>query len=205
MADLYTYALTDVASVKELMGIASSNTSRDNLIKRKINQATDIIEGYCLLPYNHHFKEQEYTDELYEGTGGNTLLLGMRPLTAVSSFSYGDGIGGTSFNTLTSDDYAFDSDSGRLLLNFNAWGGFNSYRVSYTAGFSTIPSDLAEACAMLAANLVEGGTGGAAIQRKREGAREVQYAVSLTSKTLIDQLGLGGTLNRYVRVSVGGV
>ena len=47
MATLLTHALTNLADVKESMGIAASDTSYDNLIVRKINQVTRQIEGYC--------------------------------------------------------------------------------------------------------------------------------------------------------------
>jgi hypothetical protein len=47
LMSLLSYALCSLFDVKESMGIASSDQSWDNLIIRKINQATRQIEAYC--------------------------------------------------------------------------------------------------------------------------------------------------------------
>jgi hypothetical protein len=204
VADLYSFALTSVSDVKETLGISASNTAQDNLIKRKINQATDIIEGYCLLPYNHHFARATYANEVFDASQSNFLTLNMAPVTAVSSFQYRNGVDNTdSWTSFDAQDYFMDTDTGSLLLNFNAWGGWSSYRVSYTAGFDPIPQDLAEACATLAAQMVTNATTGNTVASIREGQREVKYQTGDTEKTLIEQLGLDEALRRYVRVSLG--
>lgn len=206
MAVLSTYALTTVADVKELLGLDSGDTAKDNLIIRKINQATDMIESWCLLPYNHHFKQTTYTNERYSGNGSNSIILGMRPVTSVTSFQYSNaGFNNDSWSDLETTEYAIDEDTGSLLLGFNTWGGWDAYRVTYTAGFSVIPSDLAEAAAQLAANLVEHAQTGQGVVSKTEGSRSITYAQSQNAKSLIEQLGIDDALNRYVMVSLGGV
>lgn len=205
MADLLSYALTTVEDVKESLGIASSDQSWDNLIKRKINQATAVIEGFCNLPADHHFKETTYTNEEYDGSGSNHLVLRMRPVTSISSFQYRN----TSENL---DDWE-DSDTEGYFSNLSAGvldllntqtNNFNGYRLTYTAGYATIPADLAEACVMLAGYLVENSSSGTGIKRKREGQREVEYFQSGTSgnNSLIEELGLDDMLGRYVLYSV---
>lgn len=211
MATLYSYALTSVADVKELLGIDSGDSSKNNLITRKINQATDMIESYCNLPYNHHFKEATYTNETYEGNGSDTLFLKMSPVTAVGSFGYRNTtLNEDSFTSIDTQDYFIDEDTGTLALLFDTWGGWGAYRVTYTAGFSTIPSDLAEAAAMLAANLVgsqQSLSTGQAVQSIREGQRQITYAEPGQNSTdsLIEQLGIDDILNRYTRISLGAV
>ena len=86
MTALNSWALTTVADVKETLGIDSGNTTKDNLIKRKINQATDAIESYCGKNNSQHFASTAYTDE-YDGTGTNQLILKNRPVISVTSFS----------------------------------------------------------------------------------------------------------------------
>lgn len=208
MAVLLSYALTTVADVKESLGIDAGDTSRDNLIIRKINQATLIIEGYCNLPYGHHFKETTYTNELYNANGTNQLSLRMAPVSSVASFQYHN----TSQNTADwtdneSEDYFLDGNSGLLNLNFNQWGNWDAYRVTYTAGFSDIPADLSEACVMLAGFLVENSASGTAVKRKREGGREIEYfqasgGGSSGTSSLVDQLGLDDILGRYISYAV---
>lgn len=208
MAELLSYALTTVADVKESLGISAGDSSKDNLIKRKINQATLIIEGYCNLPYNHHFKQTTYENEVYTGTGTDQLRLKMWPVTSVASFGYRS----TSQNTddwdvTETEDYFIDNGSGMLNLLSTQNRNWDSYRVTYTAGYETIPSDLAEACVMLAGYLVENSASGTAVKRKREGGREIEYfqpsgASSTGSSSLVDQLGLDEILGRYIRYSV---
>lgn len=84
MTALLSYALTTVADVKESLGITSGDHSKDNLITRKINQATRMIENYC----DCRFAQTTYTDELYDGHGGNELVLRHKPIISVTSLAY---------------------------------------------------------------------------------------------------------------------
>lgn len=203
MASLLSYALTDLASVKETLGIASGNTSKDNLIIRKINQATDVIEGFCALAQGHHFKETTYTNEEYTGSGSNQLVLKMRPVSTVSSFQ--------SRSTTTNDDdwdsvetelYFLDEDAGIIDLLFHQSSHWNIYRVSYTAGFSTIPADLAEACVILASYLVDNASSGSSVKRKKEGSREIEYFAPTQGDSLIEQLSIDDMIGKYVNTEV---
>ncbi len=200
MADLLSYALCTVNDVKETMGLDAGNTSRDNLIKRKINQATEMIEGWCQLSRNHHFKETTYTNEEFDGVGSNQLNLRMRPVSTVSSFqTRSTTVNQDDWGDVESDLYFSNLEAGVLDLLFTQSSSFNRYRVTYTAGYSTIPSDLSEACATLAAYLVENSATGTSVKRKREGQREIEYFDSMTSSdSLIESLGIDNTLDRYI-------
>lgn len=204
MADLLSYALTTVADVKETLGIASGNTAKDNIIKRKINQATRMIEAFCALPEDHHFLQATYTNEEYDGTGSNQLILKMRPVTSITSFQRRN----TSQNESDWDDveaeyyFSSDTDAGVIDLLFTQNSRWNSYRVTYVAGYATIPADLAEACVTLAAYLVENSTSGAGVKRKQEGAREIEYFQPSQGESLITQLSLDDMLTRYIQYPV---
>lgn len=204
MADLLSYALTNVADVKESLGIASGDNSKNNLIIRKINQATLFIEAYCGLARDHHFKETTYTNEEYDATNSDTLVLRMRPVSVVSSFqrresSQSDG----SFTDVESTLYFSDLSAGVLELLFGAGGSWNRYRVTYTAGYATIPSDLAEACVTLASYYVENSASGTAVKKKQEGSRSIEYFQSSgTESSIIEQLGLDELLSRYKQYNV---
>lgn len=203
MADLLSYALTTVADVKESLGIASGDTSKDNLIKRKINQATEMIEGYVGLSAGHHFKEATYTNEAYNNLGSNQIILNMWPVSSVSSFQYSDSPDSdSSYSSVESRDYFVDEYTGLLNLNFSTWGNWDSYRVTYVAGYATIPADLAEACVIIAGYLVENASsGGTAVKRKTEGQRSIEYfdPGQASSNSLFEQLGVDDMLSRYMR------
>lgn len=197
MATLVDYALTTVDDVKETLGIPSSDHSKDNLIIRKINQATAMIENYT----GRRFKATTYTNEEYDSTGTNQLVLRNRPIISVTGL-------GTRDTSLNEDDwevtdtqlYFADLSAGVLDLNFNAHGSWNRLRVSYRAGYEDIPADLAEAAATLAAFYTQNNISGQAIKVKEEGQRRIEYYNSNSGSaggSLIEQLGIDDILNAY--------
>lgn len=200
MADLLSYALCTVADVKELLGIPDSDTSKDNLIKRKINQATEMIERYT----GRRFKETTYTEEEYDATNTDQLILRQRPVTAVSGFGARDtSLNDSDWSDIDSDLFfsSLPNNSGVIDANFGLTGHWNRYRITYTAGYSTIPADLAEACAQLAAFLVDNGTSGTNVKSKQEGQRKIEYFDSNSagggSQSLFNQLGIDEILISY--------
>lgn len=198
MASLNSWALTTLAEVKESLGI--TNDAQNNLIIRKINQATDMIEAYCGLDNDHHLKENTYTDELYDATGDNYLRLKARPLITLTSIGARDTTtNDDNWSTLDTENY-FTDEYSNVVSNLSPfWGGFSRWRVTYTAGFATIPSDLAEACVVLAGYLVENASSsGAAVKSKQEGQRQIEYFdPGQSSGSIFDQLGLDDMLSRY--------
>ena len=80
---LETYALIALDDVKESMGI--SDASKDNILTRYINYATDLIEKYC---NNRRFKETTYTDEEVNGSGTRYLNLEHFPVTSITKLEY---------------------------------------------------------------------------------------------------------------------
>ena len=205
MADILDHALTDVASVKESLGIASGDTSKDNLITRKINQATLIIEGFCGLANGYHFKQATYTDDLYDATDSDTIVLRMRPVTTFTSLARRNGSeSNSSFDTVDTDFYFVDLASGVIELLFAATGRWNTYKATYVAGYQTIPADLAEACVTMSCFFVENSASGTAVKKKQEGSRSIEYfqASSGTNESVITQLGLDDTLSRYKRYTL---
>jgi len=201
MASLLSYALTTVADVKETLGIDAGNTSKDNLIIRKINQATEMIEGYCRLPADHHFASTTYTSEEFDGTGTVQLILRMRPVITFSTLQVRDTrLNEDDWTTVDTELYFTDLASGVIDGNFTFQRNWNRYRATYTAGYETIPSDLAEACATLAAYYVDNATTGTGVKKKQEGSRQIEYFNPNTSSgnsSIFTQLELDEALNRY--------
>ncbi|RTK93577.1 phage gp6-like head-tail connector protein [Candidatus Saccharibacteria bacterium] len=204
MAVLLDYSLTTLADVKESLGLSSGDTSKDNLIIRKINQATRMIENYC----DCRFKETTYTGELYDGHGGNELVLRHKPIISVTSLAYRNvPTNENYFTTVDATDYYVKEEYGviEFLAPFTQW--IDRWQVTYSAGYTTIPEDVAEACATLAAYLVVNGTSGTNVKRKREGQREIEYfdATSKSGDSIIDQLGLSDVLSAYASPVISGL
>lgn len=198
MADLLSYALTTVNDVKETLGIESGDSSKNNLIIRKVNQATEMIENYC---NNRRFKETTYTQEEYDAPGTSQLILRNYPVTDTQSFSLQRRSTSTnedSWDDIDSELYFVDKPSGVVDANFTLGGRWNSYRATYSAGFSTIPADISEACVTLAAYLVDNAQSGSGVAMKKEGQREIRYHKPEQSKSLFEDLGLDDILAPYV-------
>jgi hypothetical protein len=195
LATLYTYALTTVADVKESLGIASSDTSKDNLITRKINQATDMIENYT----GRRFKLTTYTDEEYDATNASQLILRQRPVVELTSFGIRDtDLNDAQWEGIDTELFFTDNSAGVIDLDFQARGRWNRYRITYSAGYSTIPSDVAEACASLAAFLTTNAAAASNVLEKEEGQRRVRYhQPAQGASSLFQQLGIDGILDSY--------
>jgi hypothetical protein len=194
MTQIATNALTSLADVKESLSISSSDHSKDNLIIRKINQATAAIESYC----DRTFAATDYT-EIINGSNIDELVLKQRPVNTFTSLEYR----GTSENldnwiTLNSNYYFVDTDAGILKLLFSAQGRWNRWRATYNGGYTTIPSDLAEACAQLAAYYVQNADALVQVRAKIEGQRRIDYYQGITGfKNLIQQLGVDQVIDSY--------
>lgn len=205
MAVLLSYALTTVADVKESLGISSSDSTKDNLIIRKINQATEMIEKYT----GRRFKADDYTEYL-DATNTDELVLSQRPINSIASISRRDSVDNeNSFDAYDSEDYFFtagsvDSRAGVIEGVFNFTGGRDRIKVVYNAGYTTIPSDIAEAAATLAAFLVGNGTSGTNVKSKTEGQRSITYFDSSQGarNNLFEQLGIDDILDTYANTPV---
>jgi hypothetical protein len=201
MTALNSWALTSEADVKESLGI--TGTSQDNLIRRKINQATDMIESYCGKNNGQHFASTTYTNEEYDGTGTNQLILRNAPVISLSNFSERNTTeNDNDWTTIETRDYFVDLTAGVIDCRFGILPYWNLYKVTYVAGFTTIPSDLAEACVMLSCALVESASTGASVKKKTQGPKTIEYYDSVQGESLITQLGIDDMLQRYVRISI---
>ena len=201
MTALNSWALTSEADVKESLGI--TGTSQDNLIRRKINQATDMIESYCGKTNDQHFAQTTYTSEEYDGTATNQLILKNRPVISLSNFSERNTTENSNdWTTIETTDYFVDLTAGVIDCRFGILNYWNLYKVTYIAGFATIPSDLAEACVMLSCALVENASTGASVKKKTQGPKTIEYYDSVQGQSLITQLGIDDMLARYMNIPI---
>jgi len=213
MADLVSYALTTVDDVKENLGVTVN--TYNNLIIRKINQATEIIENYT----GRRFKLTAYTNDEYDATNTDQLILRQRPVVVDDDHTFSMGSRDTSLNdddwSTTDANLQFvDSKAGVVDLNFGAIGHWNRYRVSYSAGYATIPFDLSEAAAELASYLVKNTSSYSIsvtgedtnVKKKTEGQRSIEYFENKSSTStgggngydaVFAELGIAGTINSY--------
>lgn len=197
-------ALTNLSDVKESMGIASSDQSWDNLICRKINQVSKQIEQYC----GRVFTNTTYTQEEYNSTQVDQIVLRQRPITGTTTFLFevrDSGLNVSSWETIDPSLYFVDSPSGIVDMLFRATGRWNRWRFTYSAGYTTIPQDLSEAASMLVAYYVLNPSGDqVGIRQKREGSREVMYDTTqkLDFVSVMEQLGVDQIIDSYSNLPI---
>ena len=199
---LLAHALTTVARAKVFLDITIADD--DTLIERLVNSATDFIEKYC----DRRFKKTTYSNEIYNGSGSNKLLLKQYPVDSASAFTLEkrDSISNEdSFSDIESEDYFVHWEKG-IVENVRSifYSYPRHYRISYAAGYDydnaasylsdVGAADLEYACWKLVSSLYdETGTDGG-IQSESLG----DYSVSYMKATMADD-ELKGILNKYKR------
>jgi hypothetical protein len=209
-------ALTTLADLKTYLGI--TDTSEDTLLNLLIADGDAAILGYI-----GRAIEQATLTEYYSGDRTQMLVLRQRPVTAVTSVHVDDsgyaGQAAGAFDSTTEwtagEDFYIrtevenESNTGELVAikgpgTFTAdgdpktWGewpnGTGNVKVIYTAGYATVPSDLAAACRILVAWMRASRDNGMPVKSERLGS----YSYTLLDDTGIPELAtIRGICNRY--------
>lgn len=130
--------LITLAEYKAYMGITTP--TQDNQIKSIIPKVTAFIKNYCrrtFIDYVNDAKE-EYLH------GGRFLHLEEFPILSISSVEYSADYGKTYTALVEYTDYTIDKRNGIIVPIYIPEFPIitNGYKVTYTAGFETIPDDL---------------------------------------------------------------
>jgi hypothetical protein len=196
---LVTYALISLADVKEGLGI--SNASQDNLLTRYINQATDLIEKFC---NGRRFKETTYTNQEYNGSGTAYLDLRHYPLSSITKLERrtSTDYSASDFDEIDTSDYLIDSGSqtntGQVYMPIGFIKGIRNYRITYVAGYSSIPNDLEEACGKLVSYFLKTANKNEGVKSETLGRYSITYDKGSYNKDRIFQeAGIIDTLELY--------
>jgi uncharacterized phiE125 gp8 family phage protein len=140
-------ALTTLATAKSHLSISPSDALQDVRLELLINAASEKIERYT----NRILVSQGTIAELQHGRRENILLLKQWPIIAISAVSVDyTAVHTAPANVLAASDYAISDDlNSVLLINQTFPVGFNNIKITYTAGYVTVPSDLELACLWL--------------------------------------------------------
>lgn len=189
MTAILSYALTSLADVKESLGISSGDTSKDNLLIRLINKGTELIESYC----GRRFKGATFTSEKWDGDGSDYSVRNF-PITSVTNIQYLISDPNTDeWDTLDTSLYNFDPETGIVHYEFST--GFQNWRITYVGGYTTIPSDLAEACVDFVTYMYNHANS-SGVKSERLGDRSVEWFAT-TNSSAIKELGIDDILDAY--------
>lgn len=182
--------LTTLAKLKTHLGIAVSDTTEDVLLNQILAEIDQVCFRFMKRP-QASFVSAAAT-EYYDGSGRDTLILKRRPVTAVASVwvdnkgFYGQAPDAfpTSSLLTVGVDYVSPSlaeseeNAGLLLCVSDCWPtGRGNIKVTYTAGYSTIPDDLTLAANLLAAAVRKSAASGQAGPLASETLGEYSYTV----------------------------
>jgi len=140
-------ALTTVAKVKA--HLKKTDTTDDALLAALVLSAQAMIEKYC----QRHFDAADYGPEYYDGNGECDLLLNEFPLISITSlYVDAERVYGSDCLLVEGTDFVKYKDEGRIELLTETTGSYVSasgfvkaplaVKVSYRAGYATIPYDL---------------------------------------------------------------
>jgi hypothetical protein len=203
--------LTDTARLKRYIGIAGSGDDAllGDLMAGFESKAAMILNGRVLAL-------STYTDVRLDGTGMELLQLPQYPIGAVTQVLETTQYQWSGATPLVEDqDYTVDYPSGVLtrIGSSTLWGmsmrayqwlpGVRNIKVSFTAGYGTMPDDVIEAGQMCVADMYQrakqlaGGQGqGELTSESISGARSESYQVEIDPQWGIPKTALA-TLKRY--------
>ncbi len=163
--------LCTLADVKAYLGISGS--TYDGVLGTLIDAASEAIENYC----RRRFSETEHT-EYHDGWGSTQIVLDHHPIASVSALYDDLNRDFDSETLIESDDYAFYPEEGILeLLQGIFQTGVRNIKAVYTAGYATVPTDVAQAARILVASWFNRGRqGGDGISQETLGQYAAHYA-----------------------------
>lgn len=160
-ASLLSGTLTTIARVRAVSGIG---TYTDDQITIAINSATDAIKHYC----NRDLISTTYTNEYYDGNGRDVLYLRNYPITAIASLTVDD-------IAITSAEYLIE-DQG--LFRIGGWwsSGRRNIKITYTAGYTSIPDELATIASKVAGDILAQAVSDPSLQSEKIG--DYSYSIN---------------------------
>jgi len=180
--------LTTLADVKTWLqtGQAAFPTTDDAMLTRLVTAASQYIQTWL----NRQVASTGYV-ETRDGTGGHRMQFACFPVTAVASLTI-DGQTVSSAGSATAAGFTFSATQ-LLLRGYRFSRGVQNVIFAYTAGYSTTPPEIAQACIELVALRYRERTRIGELSRSLGGAETVAYTqkdMSDATKTLLQQYRL---------------
>jgi len=152
-----TYDLTTTALVKTYEGITAATD--DTLIGYLIEKVTALFESYCGRKFLTRVYDPDSLSEpdisqddcildgLENPLNRKILYLPQRPIITITTVKINETAYTESTDVYTSGWYIHNRKAGALGLRGYDWlAGARNIKIKYTAGYATIPYDLAYAC-----------------------------------------------------------
>ena len=137
-------ATPDLVTVPEYKAYAGiSSTTQDATIGILIGKVSHLVKNICrrtFLDYVDDFKV-----DTSRGPVDNRILLPETPVIQVASVQFSDNYGQTYTDLVEYTDYVVDTDRDAvefIATQYMDYNRVNAFRITYNAGYETIPEDL---------------------------------------------------------------
>lgn len=133
--------LVTVSEYKAYSGISSTN--QDSSIAILVGKVSHLVKNICrrtFLDYVDDFKV-----DTYRSTVNGRLLLQETPILQVVSVQFSDDYGKSYTDLVEFEDYVVDIERDSvefIAAQYNNINKVNAFRITYNAGYETIPEDL---------------------------------------------------------------
>lgn len=184
------YSLITLDNVVKFIGQDSFNSDDSDLIEDLINRVSSLFESYM----DRNILTREYTE--YHDGGGNAVLFPKQPkITTISGIWDDYDWDYTDDDLVDADDYKIVDELYVVLKNTT----FNNYtqniKIIYTAGYTTTPDDLVQACITEVARMFKN-----RLEVDIQSQTLADGSVTYFTKTLLPITKL--TLDKYKRISI---
>lgn len=149
--------LVTLENVKEFIGLASTDTSKDTFLRHLITRASRFIKTYA----GREFVSATFSEEVHSGNDRQKLYLDHYPIISVTEVKEDD-------VALDADEYEVLANEGALFREAGWYGGTlamasvlstepdpyaetRNLKVTYTAGWADVPDDIEQACLQMVA------------------------------------------------------
>jgi len=143
-------------NLKSYMQIATAVTTWDTILATLITEKTKAIKSHC----GDAIEADDYIED-HDGHGQEDLILNHRPINSVAYVREDYSRAFASSANLDTTLYTFDSTADETnpgiieFVDYRPPNGKRNVRVSYNAGYATIPTDVVLACHMWVAHVFE--------------------------------------------------
>lgn len=140
--------LITLAEYKAYIGITSTN--QDTVISSLLPQVSALVKNICSRTFVDYVTD--FKTEISKGSANNRIMLYETPITDVSKVEFSDDYGATYTELVEFTDFVVDIDSDIVEIISTPYVNYiktNAFRITYNAGYETIPVDLKLAVADL--------------------------------------------------------
>ena len=199
-----SYALITLEDLRIRLGITqqelTDNTDFQTDLENRINEVSYYLHGDGVNDrgiLGRYLKAADYTNELYQGSDEQDLLLDNYPINSITSVEYRYYYPGT-FYILEPEEYFIHRKKYSLIREYG-WGNFGfssgyltradlpfyNIRITYNAGYTTVPPDIQSVVKDVLTDLVQiDRTGGQGLKRYSIGDITMEWKDSFDSRQM---------------------